>query len=231
MSRFTLVALTGPAGAGKDTVADYLVNHGGFIKLAFADPLRAEVTEAFDLYERQDILTNRAAKEAPHHALALRNCHLGGNGFGFIGAIATATRACVDSAWLDAPRSPRQILQWWGTEYRRRQNDHYWITKMAERVGHHRGQGREHIAITDCRFANELDWVRAVGGKLWRVDRPGLPRVEGLHASAMGLPDTEANVTLRNDTDLNALRDGVLKHWWAMDAGIAHERLHVEITQ
>jgi hypothetical protein len=184
MTRFTLIALTGPAGAGKDSVADYLVQHAGFTKLAFAGPLRAEITEAFDLFDRQDILNDRATKEQPHDALALRNCQK----FGFIGAIATATHACVDSAWLDAPRSPRQILQWWGTEYRRRQNDHYWIMRMAARVGHHRGDGRERLVVTDCRFANELKWVHDTGGRLWRVDRPGLALVEGTHASAQGLP-------------------------------------------
>lgn len=230
MPRFTLLALTGPAGAGKDSTADYLVRHAGFLKLAFADALRAEVAEAFDLAARFDILTDRATKETPHDALALRNCFNGGQGFGFIGAVATATNATVDSAWLDAPRSPRQILQWWGTEYRRRQNDHYWIVRLANKVGLHRGNGYERIVVTDCRFANELAWVQSVRGQLWRIDRPGLPAVEGTHASAAGLAEADAAATLRNDADLEALRTGVLRQWWALDSGIAPERLHVELA-
>lgn len=35
-----IIGLTGPAGAGKDTVADYLVEHHGFIKLSWARPLK-----------------------------------------------------------------------------------------------------------------------------------------------------------------------------------------------
>lgn len=37
----TLVTLTGKAGSGKDTAADYLVRHFGFTKLSWAGPLKA----------------------------------------------------------------------------------------------------------------------------------------------------------------------------------------------
>ena len=36
----SLIGLTGYAGSGKDTVADILVQNHGFVKVAFADPLR-----------------------------------------------------------------------------------------------------------------------------------------------------------------------------------------------
>lgn len=36
-----IIGVAGPAGAGKDTVADYLVSQYGFVKLAFAGPLKA----------------------------------------------------------------------------------------------------------------------------------------------------------------------------------------------
>lgn len=41
-----LIGVTGPAGAGKDTVADYLVRNHGFTKMAFADPLKQMLTAA-----------------------------------------------------------------------------------------------------------------------------------------------------------------------------------------
>lgn len=43
MSHFnppSLIGLTGYAGSGKDTVADIIVQDYGFVKMAFADPLR-----------------------------------------------------------------------------------------------------------------------------------------------------------------------------------------------
>jgi hypothetical protein len=44
-----LIGLAGKAGAGKDTVADYLWEKEGAIKIAFADALRAAGTSIFGL--------------------------------------------------------------------------------------------------------------------------------------------------------------------------------------
>lgn len=41
-----LVGITGRAGAGKDTIADYLVREHGFTKLSFAGPLKAMLAVA-----------------------------------------------------------------------------------------------------------------------------------------------------------------------------------------
>lgn len=62
-----VMALHGPRGAGKDTVAERLVTHHGFEQLAFADPIRAMVMAAFDLPE--SALLDPREKESPHPAL------------------------------------------------------------------------------------------------------------------------------------------------------------------
>jgi hypothetical protein len=41
-----LIGITGKAGAGKDTIADYLVREHGFLKLSFAGPLKAMLAAA-----------------------------------------------------------------------------------------------------------------------------------------------------------------------------------------
>lgn len=41
-----IVGITGKAGAGKDTIADYLVQTHGFTKLSFAEPLKAMLAAA-----------------------------------------------------------------------------------------------------------------------------------------------------------------------------------------
>lgn len=70
----TIIALTGHAGAGKDTVASIILDaytrNGGV--LAFADGLRQEVCFAFDVY--MHTLSNRETKEQPHADLALHRC-------------------------------------------------------------------------------------------------------------------------------------------------------------
>lgn len=59
-NKMQLVGITGKAGAGKDTIADYLVQEHHFIKLSFAGPLKAMLATV-GLPEP----TDRAAKELP----------------------------------------------------------------------------------------------------------------------------------------------------------------------
>lgn len=44
----TLLGLTGRAGSGKDTAADYLVRHYGFIRASFAQPLKSMLERMLD---------------------------------------------------------------------------------------------------------------------------------------------------------------------------------------
>jgi len=181
-----LIGLTGLAGSGKDTLADGLVLRAGFVKLAFADALRQEVQHAFELVDGFDraagwaLLTDRATKQQPHERLALGWC----TNLEFVQAVNRAVFAGdMPLDELDVPRSPRQILQWWGTEYRRAQNEHYWVIKLLERMADLAEGGSRHLVITDCRFANEALAVRDAGGELWQVFRPGQAVLEGGHAS------------------------------------------------
>ena len=57
-----LIGLAGKAGAGKDTVADYLWEKEGAIKIAFADALRAAACSIFGLDHRNFL--DRDLKEA-----------------------------------------------------------------------------------------------------------------------------------------------------------------------
>ena len=174
-----LIALTGLAGSGKDTVADALVTHAGFTKLAFADALRAEVAAAYRLGDDYGILSARRTKETPLGQLALGRC----SDEYFVADVATYLGLVVDRQFLEAPRSPRSIMQWWGTQYRRNQQPHYWAAQVVLQVGNLRYMGHDRIVITDCRFENEAAAVRTLGGEVWMVDRPNWQSVEGGHAS------------------------------------------------
>jgi hypothetical protein len=222
-----LIAFNGRAGAGKDTAADILVRYARFEKLAFADALRAEVSEAFELENMQALLHDRALKEQPHPALALRDC----KEFCFVGAVALATHATVNSEWLDAPRSPRQILQWWGTEFRRRRDPRYWVKALHSRIMTRDEGGQHRFVVTDCRFPNEYAYIRSMGGQMWRVHRDNLPEVEGTHESATALQNIGAEANLQNDGSLDDLRDLVLRHWWSMDSGLPADLLQVRVVR
>lgn len=62
-NRRVVIGLHGPAGCGKDTIADYLVNHWDFEKVSFAAPLKKAVGVLFDMSPKQ--MEDRVLKEAP----------------------------------------------------------------------------------------------------------------------------------------------------------------------
>ena len=226
-----LIALTGYAGVGKDTVADLLVTHCGFLKLAFADALRGEVANGFcvDL----SWFTDPERKNVPVSSFAMSRAP-----FGFIGAVALTigeegrNRAgLITDEWLDAPRSPRQILQWWGTEYRRRQAPDYWTRVMASRIANYHSVGEQRFVITDCRFENEASTVRAKRGVIWQVVRPQIDSrttAEGAsHVSVTSGDKFRPDAVLINLHDMRHLQQLVLSEWVALDTGIVGARVVV----
>ncbi len=221
-----IIAFTGSAGTGKDTAADILVTHCGFTKLAFADALRAEVQEAFNV--PPELLTRRDLKEMPTAALALIEC----SDMGFIGAMVRSfiNEGCVVGAqWINKSRSPRHILQWWGTEYRRAQRINYWLEALRSRVTQlHALDGRSRFVITDARFENEAAMIRAMGGVVWQITRDGVQSVEGQHASATDGTRLNPSVIIDNSSTLHSLREAVLGEWWAWEAQL--ESVKVEIA-
>lgn len=58
-----LVGVCGKAGAGKDTVADYLVNNHSFKKISLADPIKRMVKDVFVLDDHT--VYDRVAREQP----------------------------------------------------------------------------------------------------------------------------------------------------------------------
>ncbi|ATA54562.1 hypothetical protein CKY39_16110 [Variovorax boronicumulans] len=220
-----VIALTGYAAVGKDTVADLLVEHLGFRKLAFADTLRGEVANAFGV--ELSYLVHPSTKNHPMSALAMRRAPVG-----FLAAAALAPGLAprdgadrIAPEWLDQPRSPRQIMQWWGTEYRRREHEHYWSRQLVKRALDYMHHGETRFVITDCRFDNEAKAVRDdLGGQIWQITRPGIDSsttAEGAHVSATDGSGFAPDVVLSNSHDIRHLQQLVLGEFLSHEAGIA----------
>lgn len=197
-----LLGFTGRAGAGKDTCAQLLAQHG-FAAIAFADALRAEVAEAWRIDPR--MLTDRDTKEWPIEALSVSRCA----DRRFINALVDIEGG-MPADEFDAPRSPRWVMQRWGTAYRRAQDPRYWLDIVARWVGHQRDEARQAhrpalLCITDVRMPNEAALVRALGGTVVQVHRPDLPPMAtdtAGHASEQLPPATHE---VHNDGDLQHL--------------------------
>jgi hypothetical protein len=207
--------LAGPAGAGKDTVADHLVKAYGFVRVGFADALYAEVQAAYNLPD-QSLLRDRATKEVPTERLALVNCQSDE----FIG-VAIQHLPHESRHLHDMPLSPRRVLQLWGTEYRRAQNDHYWLDRAEDFVRKVRAEhlypehAPQYFVAPDTRFENERDWIHTGcglphdwQGNVWHIRREGLAAVAG-HVSETPLTVLPPERELWNNDSIARLHRGV----------------------
>lgn len=194
----TLIGFTGRPYSGKDTCAQLLSQHG-FHRAAFADVLRHEVAEAWRIDMR--LLSEPSTKEWPQSVLAVRRCW----DLQFVKAMAAAGHDTAE------PRSPRWIMQRWGTEYRRAQSSRYWLDHIARWVGQQRAAGLMRLCITDVRFADEAALLRSLGGRIVQVHRPELPARDAdtvTHISELSVP---ADVAIHNDGDLEHLRAELIR--------------------
>lgn len=212
-----LIGIAGRAGAGKDTIADYLVASNGFIKFSFSDALYLEVQTAFDLPD-QKLLRDRETKDTPTLQLALHQCE----DKDFIDVVLAAM-------WKDAhyasrpatelrhvPLSPRYVLQLWGTEYRRVKQPDYWLERAGLWMKDQYNKGHTRFVNTSVRFKNEREWIYHGGGTVWHVLRNDLPPMDNAgHESEKPLPIRIGDYVIHN---VGTLRNLELRVFWALDA-------------
>lgn len=184
MTATPLVAMAGRKGSGKDTAAQVLVDHG-WEAVSFAAPLKS-MAYAIDPLVRVPAGVDR---RWPDGAL-LRY------------------REVVDALGLDTAKNTvpdvREFLQRLGTEGVR---DHLGRDVWAGlAMGTYRASTAPGVVITDARFPNEVEHVRAHGGVVVRVIRPSLGVSTDLHPSERALDDVDLDIDLVNDRDVETLR-------------------------
>lgn len=71
--------------------------------------------------------------------------------------------------------SPREILQWLGTDVLRNKfGDDFLLNNLKQRIDEAIENKARYIIITDCRFDNEAQFIRNLGGKIYKVERNSL---------------------------------------------------------
>lgn len=149
-----LIALVGFIGSGKDTTGRHLVETHGFKDLAFADALKDALCAIFG-WDRE-LIDGKTPQSREW-------------------------RNRVDLWWarrLNIPHfTPRWAMQNVGTDcLRKHLHDDLWIARVEREIDQiNLGLEYSHIVVTDGRFPNELDMVRARGGKVVRVRRGDEP--------------------------------------------------------
>jgi hypothetical protein len=179
-----IIGLVGFIGAGKGTVRDILVREHGYHGFAFADALKDAVATIFTW--------PRGLLEGDSNA-------------------SRAFRERVDPWWshkLGYEVTPRLILQKMGTEACRHGiADNIWIAALEKRI-----HGYEDVVISDCRFPNELDFVRSAGGVIVRVKRgeePSLEEQMKMHISETAWNSVVPDYVIDNDGTLQELKDKI----------------------
>jgi hypothetical protein len=121
---------------------------------------------------------------------------------------------------MDEKDSP--MLQFWGTNFRRKQNDAYWVDKVNEQVQLFMTNNCErglnelvYIVIPDVRFNNEVNYVvSSAKGYYVRVERFNSdgtryidPSRNPDHPSEVAIDDVRPHITLRATSgDLEELK-------------------------
>lgn len=103
--------------------------------------------------------------------------------------------------------SPRRAMQTLGTEWGR---DLVWNNLWIEHAMDKAQAADGPVVIPDVRFENEAAAVRARGGKVIHMVRPGAAAVEG-HISEAGVAFVEGDVVVLNDGDMDDLKRHVLE--------------------
>lgn len=149
MSKRKIIGLMGPRRAGKDETGNHLAKAHGFVKMAFADLIYAEVVSAWRV--RLESLTADALKEKPSYRLAISNCR--DSGFEKWGRdFARDMGGTFMRSNRMRPQSPRWILQHWGQYKCETVNPHYWIDEIWHRLK----STDKDVVITDVRTMQEI---------------------------------------------------------------------------
>lgn len=141
-----IIGLVGWIGSGKNTVADILSTQHNYRKDSFAAPLKDATANIFNWPRK----TLEGDTDHSRHF-----------------------RECVDPYWANKLQiknfTPRLALQIVGTElFREHFHPKIWLDSLEHR---YIAGGQKPTIITDCRFRNELAFVKQMGGFTIRVKR------------------------------------------------------------
>lgn len=210
-----VIALTGLAGSGKDSVANHLVAKHGFAIARFSDPLKRLCCRLFGWdYERVNDLDYKEERSG-HEPIA----------FSSYGVEAILQEQGVDSyddATVFAVQrklnqiapgwTRRRILQWVGTDIFREEIDpHHWQKKGLSEVDRILSELSSRVVLADCRFPNEFEGMRDhFGAVVARVACLGRPSgtSQGGHESERYVNEIPADLELAAEFgDLDGLRE------------------------
>ncbi len=195
-----IFGITGEKGHGKDTLAKLVVAcNASFRVTHFAKRLKEIAGEIWGL--TQDQMHNEKVKELPLEKPVFMD--------DMVWKISEATGLDIKPRGLTAS-TPREVMQFLGTEYVRYVQDNYWIEQLRKDVG-----SGGNVLVADTRFPNEGNAIREMGGKVIRVVRIGASSGKDAHASevqqSLIIPDITVHTREGDLSNSNALAGAIGK--------------------
>lgn len=174
-----LIGLTGPAGCGKDTVAQILCDTQEFRRISLADPIRQGLLTMLGIPEEH--LTDRELKEQPMIELCGKSPRQAMQTLG-----TEWGRNCIDPhLWLKVAERKMAYI------------------RAMTAGGNACING---IVISDIRFPGEAKWLREQGGSIWHIRRTNNPNsTKAGHESEIPLIPEEGDSFVINDGDIDEL--------------------------
>lgn len=231
-----IIGISGKAGSGKDTVADFLVKNHSFVKVSLADPLKRICQDVFGFSYAQ-LWGPSEMRNAPDTRYC-RTVRRNDDPYDIRDIIENVQPLKVTP---ENYLTPRHALQQLGTEWGRNCYPNIWIeyglrvakrledrVTFGDRLGDPMGYLpelglvplHEHPSLNDdisgtvfadIRFKNEVAEFKKAGAKLIRIVRggAGLSGAAAQHASEAEqdqIPDTEFDAVIHNEGTLEDLR-------------------------
>lgn len=158
-----IISITGTIGTGKDTMADYLVKEYGFVKISMPDPMKRIVKEVYEFSDEQ-LWGPSDERNTPDERYPR------GDGTFLSARIALQllgnewSRVCYPETWsVYLRRIIEKVSK--GYFYSEKRGAYTLPNKTSQYAG---------IVVPSCRFRNELEAIKTMGGKTVRLKRDAL---------------------------------------------------------
>ena len=175
------LVIAGKMGYGKDYVGNLIKdNFSNVEKISFADALKEEVEYIINLIRNNSSLEH-IAYEMNVSKDEIKPLHIAMIAFKDINELTVKKKNSTI----------RFMLQYWGTDVRRKNNENYWVQKTVDKILEINKLGNVAL-ITDGRFPNELKGVSELNGITIQLDISKEKQIENLLNRDGILPNKEA---------------------------------------
>lgn len=178
----SLVGITGRKFNGKDTLGRILIERYGYVRLAFADPLKEACRNIFGFTDEQLYGDLKETDDTFWQ---------------------TTPRRVLQYVGTDLLRNQlANIMPQLGTNI--------WVEALRRRIDIMRHENPDiKIVVTDVRFENEVEMIKRLSGTVIRVSRPSVNTSIDVHSSEINIDNLNVDHQILNEGTLHDLEDAV----------------------